>query len=326
MNSTDIATETRYAAFIGDATQYPDYPDSRVLTEANKQMLATFTKPVVSSRQGFWMHKAFIAVTAGRANYRVPARSVTGGAELVEIADASGYYCRIGEATAEQADTYDLPSPQTGTPQVYVMYGDQIVLYPTPSVAYTLRLSIYLRPSRLVTQQSTTIGGGTVRGQVTLINTATRQITVNALPFDQELAAPAAITSGLQKIDVVHPDGWHELPLWGASQTISGLIFTIGGTLDMSEIELGDFVRVSEQTDWPQLPDEFHSTLCSAAAVQIMMQLNMAAKAGILVQSMAADLDRFKSLINPRVKAEPRLIKPSWNLYGGRGRSRLIYP
>lgn len=329
MRSDEIATKIRREAFIGDVAQFPDYTDTVLWSECNDAVHGVFEGPVVSSRQGYWLKQFFYTTTGGKAKYRIPARSVVGGLEIVEIADASGRFYRLGEVNEQQAQEYELASGQVGPPQVFCIRGDQVVLLPTPDLlaGYTLRLSYYLRPSRLVQQQSSTIGGGTVRGTVTGVNTATRQITVDVVPFDQELAVPAAITSGLQKIDVVHGDGWHEIALVGATQTLSGLVFTVGGTDDLSEIILGtDYVRAQQQTDWPQLPTDFHPTLCGIVAVKLLMQLKLADKAATLAQAVNADIGRFADLMQPRVKNEPPLIKADLPVLRRRQVSIAKYP
>ena len=193
------------------------------------------------------------------------------------------------------------------------------------TAAYALRMRYYRRPNRLDSQQSSTLNSGTVRGQVTDVDTAAREVTVNVVPHDMVAVAagvltPAAITSGSVRIDIIHGDGWHELALTGAEQTLAGSVFTISGSADMSALEVGDWVRAAEQTDWPQLPDDFHATLCDATATTILNSMAMPDKASSIAQKMGSDLQRFKTLLLPRVKDSSRIIKPTFGsrLHGGR--------
>jgi len=312
VRSDEILTSVRFDAFIGDATAFSEYTDARLLAECNDKLMTVFGDIVVKARSGYWLKDTIMATSSTRSRYRIPYRAVAGGLEKVEISDSvNGPWCKLTEVTASQSAPYEGASTTKRRPIVYTVQGDQVELLPAPDAVYQLRLSYYVRPSRLVPQQSSTLGGGTVRGLITAVDTTLRTLTTAVLPFDQELAAPAAISSGVQRIDVVHPNGWHELALVNTTQTIAGVgpfTFTVGGTDDMSDIEVGDFIRVAEQTDWPCLPDDFHRCLADIVAVKIMVEMNMAEKSATLADNVQADMLRFRSLLTPRVKAEPPVV------------------
>lgn len=310
MNTTDLITAVRESATIGTAAQYQDYDDARMLRELNDKLCTVFEDLVTKSRSGYWLHTKLQNTVAGRAKYRIPPRAVVGGLESIEIATTSGgALYEIPEIPASDIGFYEGQPGRTGQPVCYAVVGDQVTLVPAPASAISFKMYYYARPSKLVTQQSTTLGGGTVRGQVTSItNIALRQVTVNAIPFDMSLAVPAAMTSGSQSIDIVHSDGWHELSVIDNTQTFAGNVITIGGTDDLSEIELGDFVRVADQTDWPCLPDDFHRCLADAAAVKILIELHLGEKSEMLAANNGNDLTRFRSLLYPRVKAAPKQV------------------
>jgi hypothetical protein len=320
-------TRTRRAAFIPD--DHPSYTDSIVVDELNGTFANVFEAIVVEARGGFWRKRYDQPLVAQQARYRIHPRACA--VEAVAIADSSGKFVPLDEATPRQIDDLRGGSgSSSGRPLYYTVDGDMIELLPQPnSASYTLRQSYYVRPSRLVTQQSSTLGGGTIRGLITARDPVARTITVNVVPFDQELAVPAAITSALQQIDVVHPDGYHELALVGATQSLAGSVFTVGGTQSMQDVQVGDFVRAAEQTDWPCLPDEFHQTLADACAVRFLLQLgfggkarDLAAKIGLTPDGLTphgTDLARFRKLITPRVKTSPkRLVRRTGILAGSR--------
>jgi hypothetical protein len=308
MRSDELAAAVRNTAYIGDANAFPQYTDARILQELNDKLQTVFNDVVVKARAGYWLKSSTTTLTVGRARYRIPARAVVGGLEKVEIADANGNFRALSEVPASVAQTYT--SSAAGSPALFWIQGDQVELLPTPAAALQLRLSYYIKPSALVTSQSSVLGGDNAdRGRITSIATiAARQVTVNALPFDQTLSPPAVISPALQRIDIVHPDGWHELSLVSHTQTITGFIFTIGGTADLSDVAVGDYVRVADQTDWPCLPDDFHRCLADVAAVKVLLQLSMNDKADAIASNVGNDLERFRSLLLPRVKSQPKQI------------------
>lgn len=306
MRSEELEVAVRQSSFIGDANAYPEYTQAKVLNELNDKLQSAFEDLVVKARNGYWLHEFVYTTVANVARYRIPPRSVVGGLEKVEIsAAASGQpFNKLEQIPQSVIQNYEGQSP--GFTYVYTVQGDQIEIVPVPTAGMAVRMTYYVRPSRLVPSQSDP--NGTQRGKVTAVNPSTRVVTVNALPFDQSLTVPAAITSATQTVDIVHPDGWHELSLVGATQTLSGLNITIGGTDSLGDVQVGDFVRVADQTDWPCLPDDFHRALADCAAIKILYELHLLEKAQALELNNGFDLQRFKSLLQPRVKADPKVI------------------
>lgn len=324
MRSDELIAAARYSAFIGDGGAFTEWSDARVLIELNDKLQTAFEDIVVKARAGFWLHEFIYTTIANDSDYRIPPRSVVGGLEKVEIASASGQpYTKLSEIPVSESQDYR--SSQTGgsasSPYVFCVNGDVVDVIPTPPAGYLLKLTYYIRPSRLQTSQSSTQGGAFVdRGRITAVNVAARTVTVNVLPWDYSLSTPAQIVSAQQTVDVVHPDGWHELSYVGATQTISGVDITFTDAQDMTDIQVGDYVRVADQTDWPCLPDDFHRCLADTVAIKILIMLSLKDKAALLTENVGNDINRFRSLLLPRVKAEPKSIP-----LGRRSRG-VIYP
>lgn len=305
MRTDELVSALRRTAFIGDAAAFTDWTDALLQMELNDKLQSVFNDIVTKARAGYWLKDRVVTATANLSRYRIPPRAVVGGLEKVEWSPVGtlGTWSRLTQVPASIEQQYRASA--TGTPSLYTIEGDVVDLIPAPQSGF-LRLSYYIRPSKLVTQQSAS--PGTVRGLISNVNTLARTVTVNALPFDMSLAVPAAI-SGTPLLDIVHPDGWHELSYVGdAVASIAGLVLTLSGTSDMSDIAVGDFVRSAEQTDWPCLPDDFHRALADISAVKVMLALGMTEKSASVQQNVANDMTRFQSLLQPRVKAEPKQI------------------
>lgn len=311
MMTDEIEAAVRQSVFMGDASQNPEYSQAKVLDIVNAKLNTVFVDAVLHSRSGYWLQEFIYTVAANDSTYRVPPRACIQGLEKVEWSNSTlGPWYMVYEIPIRDAQNYrSVSGTSSSTPLVYTYFGDLVDVIPTPTAGSFLKLTYYVKPSRIVAQQSSTSGGGTVRGQITSIaGVGSRQIVVNVIPFDQLLSSPATITSGQQTIDIVHPDGWHELTLVGATQTFSGTTITIGGTDDLGRVQVGDFVRVAGQTDWPALPDEFHQCLVDAAAIKILLALGLAQKADDLALNNGADIVRFKSALVPRTRSQPKSI------------------
>lgn len=306
MNNTELIAQVRLNTTIEDGAL--DYPEAVMLSEMNDALTTKFQQGIIDANQGYWVKNFVTTTVSGQSSVRIPARSV--GLSKVQIGTGSpASYIRFHQVFEANADLYDSPLNTIGPPQAYVARSDQIVLMPPADGPYSIRIFYYLRPSKLRTPQLGLAGGQAERGRVTAINTSTRVITVNLVPFDMSLAVPAVITSGVQQIDVVHPDGWHELALVGATQTFSGLNITVGGTDPLTDIQIGDYVRVADQTDWPPLPDDYHRCLADVTSVKILTQQSNPQKGAQFGQDVSADLGRFGKLIAARVTEEPRTVR-----------------
>jgi hypothetical protein len=308
-----------------------DYPDAILLAELNDSLSTTFEQMIVAAKAGYWVRQSFVTVTSPQPKYRIPSRACLQGLLTVDIGVGTNpVYCPLHEVSEEHAVQFESNATSLSTPQAFVVRGDQVVLLPNPDASvYTLRMTYFRRPSRLQTQQSTTLNGGTSRGKILAFNPTTRVATVDAIPFDMEAVSggvitPTPIVSGTTLVDIVHPNGWHELAAMDLSQTWSSTTITFGGTDDLSEVAVGDFVRAREQTDWPQLPSDFHRCLADVTTVKVLAQRNMSDKASDFAQSVSADIQRFQDILLPRVKSSALTIRAP--LPGIRGRPRAYWP
>jgi hypothetical protein len=306
MDSSELITWLRQSAYIGDASAYPDQTDAVLRDELTHKLHSVFEDIVVKTRSGYWLKEYVTTTTSGRNRYRIPARAVVGGLEKVEVASSvGGVYSRLSEISPEDAEEWEGPitGGNPGTPEVFVSMGDQLEMFPAPNATLPLRLTYYVRPSQITVPQSG--NNFVVRGLISAVNTTARTVVVNVLPFDQSSVVPGPLANGTP-IDIVHPDGWHELAVVSAAATFAGTTFTLTGNDDMSDIQVGDYVRVANQSEWPCLPDDFHRALADVAAVKVAVELGLREKNDELAQNVENDLVRFRSLLVPRVKSEPK--------------------
>jgi hypothetical protein len=307
---------TREAASIGGVAAWPDWTNTRILALMNARHLALASDEMIKARAGYGSQKQYFTTTAGLALYPVPDRAIGGVFEKLEIQyPGQTEWTPLTREDITGAEYYEQGPTKPNKPQRYVVQDGFVELMPVPDAAYSMRWTFFIRPSMLVTSQSSTQGGdGVVRGRITIApNKTTRQITVNALPFDQSLSVPAAITSGNQLIDIVRPNGTFACAMFNVPQTISGLVITLGGTDSMDRIQIGDFVRVADQTDWPSnMPAEFHDILPRRTAMEILQTIGVEEMISVIGAGVQADVDRWRSVRNPQVKSQPKRIPVTW--------------
>lgn len=321
MNTTELETAVRESAGLGDASAYPDLTAARIYRELNDKLRTVFEDMVTKSRSGYWLHEFIFSTTIGRNRYRIPHRSVVGGLEAIQVAQAVGQpFYKIEQVPAQNLPQYEGAPGTGGPPIVYAVIGDQIEIVQTPTSVYPIKFIYYARPSQLYAPQNNTpLTGGTDRGRITTTSTVFPDLTVNTLPFDMSLAVPAVIVATAvsgKTVDIVKPNGWHELSMIGnnisinspTSVTISSPTGAAIPASDLIDVEVGDYIRISDQTDWPCLPVDFHRCLADTAAIKILLELHLTEKSDAIAANNGNDLARFRALLYPRVKNAPKQV------------------
>lgn len=315
MRSDELIDRVRKAADIGDVASWPDFPDSRILQELTERHQQMMGDEEVRARAGYGVQSLITTTIAGQDFYPVPSRAIGGALEKIEIlASGQQRYQQLIREEVSGSEAYDYgASAAPGTPARYSVRDGFVQLYPPPPAGLSLKFTYYLRPSQIVTSQSGGVSPSGVanpdRGRITAINTTTRALTVNALPFDMLVDPPAAIVSAVQIVDVVRPVGTFVLTMRGTSQSIVGLVLTLGGSESMGRIQVGDYVRVADQTDWPMgLPVESHRMVANRAAAEVARDVGVEEKVAMLASVAEADLARFRHMRSPQVKSAPVVI------------------
>jgi hypothetical protein len=316
MRSDELLSAVRST---GIATADVTYGTARLLRELTTMQQKLFENLLTTPREGNLLHQFIVSTVVGTSIYRIPHRSIMQGAERIELAVVGSKYQQLNKVQPRDASYLE---GENGLPHSYTMRSDSIQLFPTPDAVYNLRFHCYLRPNNLVEYQN--------RGLIQLVDPDNRLLVVDDFPYDQSLTPPAVITSGSQLIDVVRPNGAHDVVLAGSTQTTSTPFgfkeFVLPVGTDMSMIAVGDYVRVAEQSEWPQLPQEMHNTLADAAAAAVWLKKGYTEKAKNLASSVQADLQRFRDGLQPRVKDAPKKIKARFGIIRGRSSMRRTFP
>jgi hypothetical protein len=301
-------------------SNHPNYAltnPGQIIKELNDVLTENFERPIVNARSGYWLKSTTVTLTQGRARYPIPDRAAAGGLERVELAQsATSAFAELVEESGTETVVWAGAPTSIGYPQRFELRGSQLTLLPAPdSSSYVLRFWFYVRPSKLAPPQSPTFTGVSSvdsavvgGGRNTAINLGARPGTVKAIPQRSRQTAPASIVTNVDRIDIVHPAGWHELALVDAAQTFTGTVITIGGTDDLGDIQVGDYVRAADETDWPCLPADFHRLHVDLASMPVLTQLHLLEKAAAYGEKAAGDMDRFRDLLQPRVKNQARDI------------------
>lgn len=281
-------------------TNDPSYTDAVILEEATQALIERFMEPVTALRQGYWLQRS--TITADPANtsglYRLPARAVVQGVELIEISTNGGAnYHPISLLT--QTQSVGLNDNTQGTPHSYVLEGDCVRLLPAPNMALLIRFRYYLRPPELITS-------------VGPVCSVVSQPTANVIVVNTDPASEGISTS--TGLDIQDADGSHEVVVVGAAITsITGAgPFTItlsDSSIFTGRVSVGDLVRAPDQAALPMLVRELHRPLADYVAGVIRASKGDKDKSALLTQKAQNGIDRVVSAAQPRVKNSPFVFR-----------------
>lgn len=302
MNTTELEAWTRKQATL--STRSTEYTAPVIIGLMNKAMDEIFTPLIASERSGYWCHTFTRTLGTNNPAVRLPPRSCP-AIEQVEISiDGGTCWAPLDEALDAEASEWMNDYGRQQYPAAYVIRSSYLYLLPAAIIpGVKLRIKIIMRPNTLVEPQSA--------GQIVAIDTVTNTLTLNAMPVSKPSGASLV---GDVMFDVIEPRGNYELSLCDAVGTVlDSTHVQIASGYSLARIELGDYLRCANQSEWPQLPTEFHSLLGSVSALPILNQRDMYERANVLSAASGAALQRLREHISPRIRVQQnKPIQHNW--------------
>lgn len=266
---------------------------SEILRMMNFQMRSSLVPLIDSAAEEFFVHYEDIDYDPDQTEYGIPLRAVGTKLRDVVFVDSNGNEVGIPRLRPEQIKT----GFQYGIGYNFGMYGfflkdQKIVLYignqSGVSSYPTLRLKYFRRPSDCVVADEC--------GQITLINTGTNEVTVDAAPSDW--------TTSLE-FDFVK--GSPHFTSLGDSLTITGIA---GNTLTFAEelpedLVVGDWIAEEGETPIPQVPYEAFPLLTQLTIIKTL-EANRDTEGMKNAFATLEDMKKsFLQIITPRVDGSP---------------------
>lgn len=305
MNYTEVVTWTRQEATL--SSKSTDYTSAKIMQIANQQMRTVFTPLIANARAGYWLHTFTRTIGAGNPYVRLPARACPAIEQCDWSADGV-YWYPLQEALESEAQDWAREAQGYNEPQAFTMRGSYMYLLNAPKVeGIQLRVKVVMKPSLIVLEQGA--------GLILNVDPNTRILTVNAMPIDR---VTNTAVNGDCIVDVIEPRGNYELSLAdGFATVLDSTHIQIASGYTVARLEAGDYLRAAGQSDWPQLPEEFHSLLGTVTAVPICRQKDMDTRAEALSAAGSSGLQRFQSHIMPRVRVDVhKPIQHQWGVNG----------
>lgn len=259
------------------------FTDAELLAIANEQMLEWMVPLVRSVREEYWVAAYEIPLQDGVTEYPIPSRASGAVLRDVSVLDATRNVSNVTRVPPGTLDEVDGGFYLEGNSVVMVQDVDGQSWSPWE----TLRLSFFLRPSVMVATTAVTTA--------TAFNEAAGTVTLASSPTGYSSATLFDIVNGGSPFNVRGFD------LGG---TFAAGIVTFPGGLP-SNVAVGDYVCLPDQTAVPQIPVELHGLLAQKCAIKVLEAKQMLDK----LAAAREELDRLSSaaiqMLTPRVEADP---------------------
>jgi hypothetical protein len=264
------------------------------LLTADGEMQSYILPLLLSVREEYLVAEKDISIVSGTASYDIPARAV--GSKLREVRILSGSdYVALSRIEPERVET----TAASAYPGGYKIQGNKLVLVPTPNTSGTLRVTYFQRPNRLV--------GTTSVGEITAINTGTGVVTCSDIPTTFTTSLTYDFIKGTPGFDSLNIDKACTAVTTGASGTITFATANLP-----SDLAVGDFVCLAQESPIPQIPVELHPLLAQRVTAKCLEALGD--DKAVLAMQVSEEMRKGAlTLLENRVEGAPRIIV---NKYG----------
>jgi hypothetical protein len=255
----------------------------------NEEVQTYIVPLLLSVREDYLVTYSDLSVTSGTDAYDIPERAVASKLRGVFYLSGSTYQ-PLPRIELEAAHLESV----TGTPSAYYLRANKIVLVPSPSGSSTLRLHYYQRPNRVVETSAV--------GEITAINTGTRVVTLSA-------SCPSTFATSVTFDLVKGKAGFDTLGKDLAVSAVGASSVTFTATLP-TDLAVGDFVCLAQETPIPQIPVELHPLLSERVTTTVLKALGDSKATYAVAEQMERKLIE---VLSPRVEGSPRYVV---NRYG----------
>jgi len=271
---------------------------AEIIKLANRELQTSLIKQILSVRGGYYLtYLDYVINAAGQ--YPIPPDAIAGALANIELVQDTTI---IPVNQLEESEQYSTISPSS-TSYGFFIKGNTIQILPTPNIG-TARIWYLRRPNALVATSAASQVAG-ITGAV---------LTVSSLP--------STLIVG-QSIDACQDQPTFDMLGTREITDITSLNVTIDSAI--SDLVVGDWIAVHNQTPVPQIPVEFRPLLEQRVVVKIYELQGYLDKMKA-AQGKLTEIEKdMYALITPRVQSQTKVIMPvnGGFLSGGRGRGNF---
>lgn len=280
------------------------FSESDFLTFANEELQMGLIPMILRHHEEYFVVVEEIQLVSNKSEYAIPSRAI--GNRLRDV-----YFRSNGGSTREMTriDIQDIPYYENGNAgnggnSVYAFYikNNKIVLVPSISNinnGETLVISYYFRPGQIVSETRTST--------ITAINTTTGEITVSALPKQNN----QVILSLSTKVDFIMATTPHITLDYDILPTVVNTttnIITFAPADLPADLVVGDYINLAHETCVPQIPSDLHMQLAVRVGLRCLQAMGDTESVNTEAAALKELTDNASQIVSSRVDGSPKKI------------------
>lgn len=300
MTTDDLIRRVRLRGMVPSDTS--TYTDEVIVEVLNDEMDSDVLAQILNLNEEHMVDYIDVVIDPNVTTYKIPERAVANKLRDLALLDTNGNFYETTRMSLEEIsdNNYDYESAND-LPKFYVQ-GDSVILFNAPLRNYAkIRMYFYMRPSKLVQNKDS--------AKITAINFTTGVISVDNLP-NSYVSLPkmdfVAFSSPNKIID-------YDVQCLAVNNSSNPRTITFNPALIPSDLKVGDFVSIAQESPVPNIPTEWHPYLAQAAIVQILESLGDTEGLSNANKKLAKMYKDLSSITDNRVEGSPQKIKPRHN-------------
>lgn len=257
MATNDAMTSKKLIESVGNRSHVPvnqsTFTEEKFLDFATEELRLSLIPFILSMNEDYMLFEVEVPLIADKREYEIPNRATGVKLKDLQIKSSSGSYRELTRTTIGDRFSSDYSDYNHDLSKFYIK-NNKIVLMSNPNPSDTLVFVIYIKPSKLVTEDRVGIISG--------INRVSNTIVVNEIPEVFTTQNTYDFYKASSPFNVLTID-FSIVSL--NSNTNSIVLSSIP-----NDLEIGDHISLSNEAIIPQIPEELHVMLAQMVACRVM--------------------------------------------------------
>lgn len=275
-------------------TDQSTFSKQDIIDIANEEVDEGLTPHILSVHDEYLVNYIDIPIVSSQDEYPIPYRAIGNKLRAAKLINENGDAADLTRVELDDLSEFD-NDYEFGYPSSFYIRNNKLVLLNSSlTSASKIRMYFYMRISELVEDKYAAV--------ITNIDTATGQVTVDKIPYTFATDVKYDITMAKTPNKLLSYD------LEPTSLNTTSKIFTFDTEDLPSELQVGYYITLAEQTIVPQVPVELHPLLAQRVAVACLEALGDAAGIQLAAAKLQNMEEKTLQLIDNRVEGSPQKI------------------
>lgn len=299
LTSAKLIKSVRQRAMIPTDTSV--YKDEDILDILNEELDAGLMSTLLVLHEEYLVNYVDVDFDPSTNRYVIPYRASGNKLREVSLVNSSGSHYELSRISLDQLSDYK-NGTMSSDRNVFYVENNYVVLANSHLTGEKVRMYYYLRPNCLVLEKFV--------GNIADINRTTGVITLSNFPV------AFALLGEMDFVAKRTPNKIYSYDKTPLSVDVNTKTITFDLDDIPSELMVGDYLCIKEQTPVPNIPTEMHPLLAQRAAVFILEALGDTEGLTNAKAKLKQMEDSINNLIDDRVEGAPQKVMPRYSSLG----------